>query len=306
MMNERERSGDPGTATGRPLVAAVPESSRADRVAGVGDATALRFPTVNGFFRGRDIPPVVTEYPIGATHTTARVIEGLLAVEEAGVTELADRLDVSKASVHNHLVTLERLGVVVSEEGRYRLGLRFLDVGMQVRDRMELYTVARSAVADLAASTGETVSLVVPEGDEAVHAAVHRPARNDRRVRLGSRLPLHASAAGKLFLADRTPEAVEAYVATDRFSPLTDRTVDTPSALRDRLRSVRDRGLAFDRGEVHPEMRGVAAPVRAAGAPVGALAVYGPAGRLSGKRLEEDLPGLVLSTAKEVELDLTA
>jgi hypothetical protein len=34
--------------------------------------------------------------------------------------------------------------------------------------------------------------------------------------------------------------------------------------------------------------------------------VYGPAGRLSGKRLEEDLPGLVLSTAKEVELDLTA
>jgi DNA-binding IclR family transcriptional regulator len=305
MMNERERFDGATTATRRPLVGAVPDSPRAARFAGVGDRAELRFPLVNGFFPERGVLWTVTEYPIGATRTTARVIEGLLAVEEAGVTELADRLDVSKASVHNHLVTLERLGVVVSDGGRYRLGLRFLDIGMQVRDRMALYTVARSAVADLAASTAETVSLVVPEGDEAVHAAVRRPDRNDRRVRLGSRLPLHASAAGKLFLADRTPDAVEAYVASDAFTPLTDRTVESPSPLRDRLRSVRDRGLAFDRGEVHPDMRGVAAPVRADGAVVGALAVDGPAGRLSGKRLEEDLPGLVLSTAKEVELDLT-
>ncbi|MFC7137743.1 hypothetical protein ACFQRB_17325 [Halobaculum litoreum] len=51
-------------------------------------------------------------------------------------------------------------------------------------------------------------------------------------------------------------------------------------------------------------MRGVAAPITADGTVVGALGVQGPHERFSGKRLEEDLPGLVLSTAKQAGLAL--
>jgi len=249
----------------------------------------------------------VTEYPVGATHTTARIVSALAGGREAGVTELAEELSISKASVHNHLVTLERLGVVLSSNGRYRLGLRFLDLGIGVRDGMTLYQTAYPEVNGLAESTGESTALVVPEHGEAVHAAVEDAERNDRRIRLGSRLPLHATAAGKLILAYRSRDEVEAYVETHGLDRLTDRTVQSSSDLRDELRSIADRGLAFDRGEVWEDMRSVAAPIRQGergDALAGAVAVLGPAERLSGKRLEEDLPGLVLSAAKRVELDL--
>jgi DNA-binding IclR family transcriptional regulator len=246
----------------------------------------------------------VTEYPVGATETTARVVEALAAGGETGVTELAEEIGLSKASAHNHLVTLQRLGVVVSEDGRYRLGLRFLDVGMTVRDRLPAYRAAREELTGLAESAGETVGLVVAEHGSAVYAAVRRPERNDRRVQTGSRLPLHATASGKALLSARSPEAVASYVEETTLAARTDRTIQTASALRAELRSVADRGLAFDRGEAFEGVRGVAAPVRAEGEAVAALTVVGPAARLSGKRLEEDLTGLVLSAAKRVELTL--
>lgn len=247
----------------------------------------------------------VVEYPVGATRTTARIVEALLHVDDAGVTELATELDLSKASVHNHLVTLERLGLVLSEDGRYRLGLGFLDVGMTVRDRMGIYRAAETEVPNLAESTGESANLVVPEHGHAVYADVHNAERNDRRTRLGTRLPLHTTAAGKLVLAFRSREAVADYVADYGLSARTDRTVETAADLREELRSVKDRGLAFDRGEAFAEMRGVAAPIRTDDGIAGALSVLGPRTRLSGKRLEEDLPGLVLSAAKRVELSLS-
>jgi DNA-binding IclR family transcriptional regulator len=247
----------------------------------------------------------VADYPIKATHTTARIVSALATDTEVGVTELADELDLSKASVHNHLATLERLGVVLSERGRYRLGLRFLDLGMTVRDEMPVYAAAHKELADLADSTGESVSLVVPEFWEAVHAAVRNPERNHRRVRLGSRLPLHATAAGKLLLATRPPDLIQAYVDDHGLDRLTNRTITVASDLRSELRRIRDRGLAFDRGEAFDGMRAVAAPVQPGEGPVAALTVQGPSERLTGKRLEEDLPGLVLTTAKRVELELT-
>jgi len=250
----------------------------------------------------------VTEYPVGATHTSGRIVRALEGRREAGVTELADELEISKAAVHNHLVTLKRLGLVVASDGQYRLGLRFLDIGMSIRDGMPLYQVAQSEIKGLAESTGESTSLVVAEDRRAVHASVEDPERNDRRVRLGSRLPLHATAAGKLILAYRSQEAVETYVDQHGLDCHTDRTIQSRSELRDELRSITDRGIAFDRGELIGDMRSVAAPIRQEDRTeelVGVLAVLGPAERLSGKRLEEDLPGLVLSAAKRIELSRT-
>ena len=126
----------------------------------------------------------MTEYPVGSVRTTARIVRALEDNREAGVTELADELDISKASVHNHLTTLERLGVVVSDAGRYRLGLRFLDIGIGVRDGMVLHQVPRPEVAGLAQSTRDHTSSVVPSHNEAVSDAVAASSRNACRIRL--------------------------------------------------------------------------------------------------------------------------
>jgi DNA-binding IclR family transcriptional regulator len=245
----------------------------------------------------------MSDYPVGATHTSARIVHALVPVADAGVTELAEAVGVSKATVHNHLATLEALGIVRSENGRYRLGLKLLDLGMAVRDGMTIPTVARPEVTALSESSGESAAVLLREGRESVYADVRDADRNDRRVRLGSRVPLHATAGGKALLAYESAEAVDDYCESG-LSRHTGRTVTEAADLRAELRSVADRGLAYDRGEYFEGMRGVAAPIRGESGVVASVSVVGPGERLSGKRLEEDLPGLVLSAAKSVELAL--
>ena len=233
----------------------------------------------------------MTDHPVGATATTFRVVEELCATGEAGVTELSDRLDLSKSAVHNHLTTLERLG------------LRFVDLGMTARDHLEVVTTGRPMVASLAEQADALASIVVPEHGMAAYAYVS--ADESGHVRPGTRIPLHADAGGKAVLAFRTAEERQTYADEYGLLARTERTITDRSELRSELRSVKDRGLAFDRGEAFAAVRSVAAPVRdTEGTPVAAVSVTGPAERLSGKRLEEDLPGLVLSTANDLELAL--
>ncbi|NEU55550.1 IclR family transcriptional regulator [Halorussus sp. MSC15.2] len=244
----------------------------------------------------------MANYPVGATGTTFEVVEALATLDGAGVTEVAERLDLSKGSAYNHLATLEELGYAVNRDGRYRLSLRFLDLGARIRDADGAYRVARSAVDQLAHSSGETASLVVEEAGEAVF--VYRAGDDGTtHLREGSRVPLHASAAGKAILANGPPEADGERLGDDAEAP-TDETITERNAFARELQTVRDQGLAFDRGELFADRRAVAAPiVTDDGRAVGAVAVSGPADRMSGKRLEEDMPGLVLSTANKVAVD---
>lgn len=247
------------------------------------------------------------EYPVEATATTFRVIAALDETGEAGVTELADRLGLSKSAVHNHLATLERLDYAVNEDGRYRLSLRFLDHGTSVRDALPVVEAGREQVDSLASQSGSTAFLVVPEGDVAVYAYVVAGGRTDdptEGLRAGTRVPLHACAPGKAILSTRTAEDVKAYVDAGALSGLTDRTITDPATLRSELRSVKDRGIAFDRGEALAGINSVAAPVTVGDQAVAAMGVSGAASGLSGKRLQEDLPGLVLNHVTTLELAL--
>lgn len=242
-------------------------------------------------------------YPVGATATAMGVIEALAGREEAGVSELARELDLSKSAVHKHLTTLERLEYVTSEDGRYRLGLRFLGIGLDVRDRLPVYRVARSVVDNLAQTTGEIANLMVPEHDRGVY--VHQADADrvsDESLRVGHRVHLHATAGGKAILAHLSEEAVDGVVDRYGLPALTEKTIIDPSDLRRELRSVRDRGLAFDRGEHRRDWQCVAAPVLADDRPIGAITVSGPTDRMSGKTLEEDVAGLVVSASNAVEV----
>ncbi len=245
----------------------------------------------------------MSTYPVGAAATTFEIVEALAIEGEVGVTALADELGRSKGSVHDHLTTLERLGYVVSEDGTYRLGLKFLDVGCDVRARESLYRVGREEVRRLANSSGETASLVVEEDGEAVY--VYMDGDLDGPLRVGSRVPLASCAAGRAILANRPGTEVDLALGDNAAGPPEEDIVDR-EALRSELQSVRDQGLAFDRGDLDADRWAVAAPVPDDdGHAVGALVVSGPTDRMSGKRLEEDMPGLVLSSANAVSVELS-
>lgn len=239
---------------------------------------------------------------VQATATSFAIVEALTERDGAGVTELATELDVSKSAVHNHLSTLSDLGYVTSTDGTYRLTHGFLRLGLITRERNPIYRAAKAELRTLARTTGEIVNLVVPEGDYGVY--LYRVGDGTHPIPEGGRLALHASASGKAILAYRSREAVDAFVDEHGLPALTERTITDPANLRSQLRSIRDRRVAFDRGEQTEGWQCVASPIVVDGHPVAAISVSGPADRMQGKRLEEDTTGLVVSTAKAIELEV--
>lgn len=228
-------------------------------------------------------------YAVKATETSFEVVEAVRDLDGATVTELATALGLSKSAVHKHLQTLHRLGCVTRTDHTYHVGLKFLDHGTVARDRCPLHAVGRNAVDNLARTVGETASLVVHERDRAVFV-YNAPGDGARpAVRDGRHVPLAECAPGRAILA---------YLDGER------RPAGTGAGDADghSLQTVRDQGLASGRDEVRDETRSVAAPVRnGERQAIGAVCVTGPTDRLSGKRLEEDISGLVLSTAQQIE-----
>ncbi|MDG5759076.1 IclR family transcriptional regulator [Natronococcus sp. A-GB1] len=239
---------------------------------------------------------------VQATATTFSVIEALRDRHRAGVTELATELGRSKSAVHNHLDTLVTLGYVRRTEEGYTLTHEFLRLGLAMREQSPVYAASKAELRTLARTTGELVNLVIPEADHGIY--LHRVGNGEHPIPEGGQVALHASAAGKAILAFREYDAVDMYVENHGLSAITDRTVTDPETLRSELRSIRDQRIAFDRGEQTPDWQCVASPIVVGTEPIAAISVSGPADRMRGKRLEEDVTGLVVSTAKAIELEL--
>jgi len=243
---------------------------------------------------------------VGATETTLRILETLKELDGSGVTEVADRLDLPKSTVHNHVSTLLRNEYVVKEGDTYRVGLQFLEFGEHIRDRMPIYDVARPEVERLAEDTGELANLLVEEHGKGVYLC---RAKGSRAVRLdtyaGMRVHLHCTALGKAILAHlpdgRVREIIDAHGLPER----TETTITDETTLLEELEETRERGYAYDKEERLAGLRCVAAPIRNLdGNALGAISVSGPTSRMKGERFGEGIPEELISTANVIELNL--
>src|SRR5580704_15416530 len=124
-----------------------------------------------------------------------------------GIAEMAEALDLGRSTTHRYATTLVTLGYLEQGPSRkYRLSSRVCDVGLSLLDSMVVRRVAREHLRQLRAQTGRTVSLGVLGGAEVAYIDRWRGSRQgqytiDAGIGLGTRLPVHCSAAGKAFLA---------------------------------------------------------------------------------------------------------
>ena len=217
------------------------------------------------------------------------------------MSELARAVDVSKSAAYKHVRTLSDLGYLVREGDEYHLSFRFLSFVGQARDRLP-FERAAAVVRELAGTTGQPTDFLVRENDAVVYASQVVPGNRRPSHAEGDAAPLHATAGGKAVLAYLDAEERVEVVERTGLRRYTERTVTDPGRLQDELQSVRDRRVAFGREEFEAGTRSVASPVLdARDRPVGAVSVTGNARAMSGKRLEEDVVGLVTSAAKEIE-----
>jgi IclR family transcriptional regulator, KDG regulon repressor len=230
-----------------------------------------------------------------AVGVAERVLNALEALEGApgglGVTELGRRLGVDKSTAHRLLATLAGRGYarLNPHTQRYQLGLRLVGLGAVAARGVDVTEVARPALESLRDDTGEAASLaVLSEGEVLFLAKATAPGALTVNHGVGTRLPAHASALGKVLLAgSRDPEAVQRLVARHGLPPGTPRTITTADDLQDHLELVGARGWGLDDEEYAAGLRCLAAPVRDAGGEVvAAIGISGPTTRVTLERVQ--------------------
>lgn len=244
---------------------------------------------------------------LDTTDTSLSVISKLKELNGARVTELARELDVAPSTAHSHLTTLVENNYVVQEGDTYRLGLKFLDYAEFARETDEYYSLAKSKVERLCEETGGRAHFIVEEHGQGVYVYTESGKHGVQTfARDGRRLELYRAAAGKSILAYLPEERVHEIIDERGFEAQTDQTIVDKDELMAELEEIRERdGIGFNFEEQIVGIRAVSAPVRAPdGTVIGALSVSGPAHRMKGDRLYEEIPDIVLGTANELELEI--
>jgi IclR family transcriptional regulator, acetate operon repressor len=208
---------------------------------------------------------------------------------QLGVTEIATKLELSKAAVHRILGSLRNKGIVELDPAtrRYALGPIVMSLGVSYINQLNIRSMAAAELAALSRATNETATLSVRSGRKRVYVDQVTPNRDVlMSVQMGVPYPLHAGASSKAILAFLPePEIAELLrLPLERLTPL---TITDPATLRRELSAIRERGWASSGGERQTWAASEAAPVLgASGYPVAAISICGPAERVTSRASE--------------------
>ena len=235
-------------------------------------------------------PEAVPVTPVQSVDRAVHILELLAEHGEAGVTEIAAALNVHKSTAFRLVASLEGRGLVDQngERGKYRLGTGLIRLAGSSIARLDVVQEGRAVCRALAASTGETANLAVLS-DGAVLYLDQAAGLTAGQLHnwVGQRVPVHATANGRVLLADLTDDQVAALVGED-LPTFTPATLATAEALVTALVRVRQEGFALVVDELEVGLTAVAAPIRSLrGDVVASVSVSGPSFRMTSGGTEE-------------------
>jgi len=178
---------------------------------------------------------------------------------------VAERLGVARSTAYRYLQSLVNSRFLEEAPGGgFRLGLRVLEIARLARRSFGLSEVAVPAMAALAEDVHETVLLTRRTGNLVV--CVDMAEAGTRAVRIsyerGTTLPLNAGAAALVLLAWLPPEEARQLLDSTDLHRFTSATLTSVDILMKRLDHIRRGGYSVTRGELDPDVVGIAAPIR--------------------------------------------
>ena len=234
------------------------------------------------------------------------ILEMLAHDGESGVTKIAEELGVHKSTAFRLIAALERRGLVEQNEdrGKYRLGVGILRLAGATTARLDVVQEARPLARALATETGETVNIaVLSEGSALYLDQIAGGSSLQPHNWVGQRIPLHATANGKVLLSGLTAVQITTEVG-QRFRSYTPNTITSLKKLLVDIDHVREHGYSVVVDELEIGLTAVAAPLRNAhGDVIASLSVSGPTFRFDEGQVKLAIH-LVAEVADEVSARL--
>ncbi|MFC6864036.1 IclR family transcriptional regulator [Halomicroarcula sp. GCM10025817] len=234
------------------------------------------------------------------------VVTALQELDGAGVSELADYLEIPPSTAQVHLNTLHQAGYVLKDDGTYRLSLKFLKHGSYARRQLGLYRAAKRHIDELAEETGEAANLgVAQRGKRVLVYKSESPAKAVYdNAPTGEQTHLHWTALGKALLSVMPDERVDAIVDEHGLPRANEHTITDREALHEELHRTRERGYSVEDQDRRKGILAVGVPIvdDATGNVVGAVCVSGPRTRLWDDGVADDIVEAVQNAANVIEL----
>jgi DNA-binding IclR family transcriptional regulator len=240
--------------------------------------------------------------PGNLVQTIQRVstIFDVMAQSAQGISlkELSAKVGLPKGTTHRLLSSLAYFGYVRQVSENKKLGNRLLD-------QLDLRGQARPFLIRLCKRIRETVHLVVLDQNEALYVdkveSDEKPGGLQMVSRVGSRMPVHSSSVGKVFLAQLSDQELDRLIKKKGLKKRTKNTITDTEKLKHHLKVIRQKGFAVDDEENEKGIRCVGAPIfNRQGQVIAAISISGPTVRITKKIIQQTLKNEVIRTASDV------
>ncbi|MBF9127604.1 IclR family transcriptional regulator [Plantactinospora sp. S1510] len=238
------------------------------------------------------VPP----YHIASVDHALRLLLLLQTKPSIRVAEAANELKVARSTAHRLLAMLVYRGFAAQNATTraYHPGPVLIEVGMGALSKLDVRRKARPYLERLVATTGETASLQILEGN---HVRFVDSVESTNAVRVASRagvsLPAHASSGGKVLLAGMSLEAVQRLYPSEPVEQVTDPTRTDPASLFEELAETRAQGYSVNHCEGEPGLVAVGVPLPdRTGTPIASLTVAGPTARMGPDEVDRAVEAL--------------
>lgn len=242
-------------------------------------------------------------YMLESVNNVLRLLLMFRRTNQIRLSDAKEELGVGHSTVHRLLAMLVYHGFVTQDPVSriYKPGNALVEVGLAAVQRMDIRTIARPVLEELAAETGETVQLAILEnGNVRYIDAIESNQALRVSVPVGNVFAAYASSAGKAMLAELPIETVRTLYPRDPLQSFTGNTITQWLALEEELDEVRKRGYATNFEESQSGVCSVATAVRhATRGPVAALGIATPVTRMNPKQVRR-LSELVMDGAKRI------
>jgi IclR family transcriptional regulator, pca regulon regulatory protein len=217
--------------------------------------------------------------------------------------EIAKKMGTNSALSTRFCYTLCQLGFLQKDEKkRYRLTPHVLTLGYPAVCSLGWHDVAQFYLNILYENINETLSLSILDKTEIIYAIrITKKKYLPFDIRIGSRLPVHCVAMGKVLMAFGRPKIVRPIIKQLKFQPLTAHTISSKDRFEDELKKVRLKGYAINNEELSIGNRTVAVPIYdKEGYAVAAINIAVPTIAYSMQEMEERLCPHLLMTGKKI------
>jgi Transcriptional regulator len=183
---------------------------------------------------------------------------------ELKITDISKQMGLSKSTLHSLLKTLQLHGYIDQnpENGKYRLGMKLVERGQFVVGTIDIRQKAKRWLTALSQETGQTTHLGILDGNEGVYIEkIEGKLAAIAYSRIGRRLPVHATAIGKVLLAWLGDDELKALLKTYHYTAFTPSTITDQKTLLTTLAQTRQNHYAIDNEENEQGVRCIAVPV---------------------------------------------